>query len=154
MEGAGGSSCQKSASKHYYLGEDLKRGVGQNPSWDVCKPGGQLQETVWPLWLPTRVLPPSTKPCFAKGSNTYLTHSNANQFITCFKCIFLDFICFYSVYHCSNKLTIKVIDLYYIHFFVRGQTYKISSGSKKKNPHCIYIYIYIKGFWEADLWWP
>ncbi len=21
------------------------RGVGQNPSWDVCKPGGQLQET-------------------------------------------------------------------------------------------------------------
>ncbi len=29
---------------------------------------------VWPLWLPTRVLPPSTKSCFAKGSNTYLTH--------------------------------------------------------------------------------
>ncbi len=29
---------------------------------------------VWPLWLPTRVLPPSTKSCFEKGSNTYLTH--------------------------------------------------------------------------------
>ncbi len=29
---------------------------------------------VWPLWLPTRVLPQSTKSCFAKGSNTYLTH--------------------------------------------------------------------------------
>ncbi len=29
---------------------------------------------VRPLWLPTRVLPPSTKSCFAKGSNTYLTH--------------------------------------------------------------------------------
>ncbi len=29
---------------------------------------------VWPLWLPTRVLSPSTKSCFAKGSNTYLTH--------------------------------------------------------------------------------
>ncbi len=29
---------------------------------------------VWPLWLPTRVLPPSTKSCFAKGSNIYLTH--------------------------------------------------------------------------------
>ncbi len=29
---------------------------------------------VWPLWLPTRVLPPSTKSCFAKGSNTYFTH--------------------------------------------------------------------------------
>ncbi len=29
---------------------------------------------VWHLWLPTRVLPPSTKSCFAKGSNTYFTH--------------------------------------------------------------------------------
>ncbi len=29
---------------------------------------------VWPLWLPTRVLPPSTESCFAKGSNTYYTH--------------------------------------------------------------------------------
>ncbi len=29
---------------------------------------------VWPLWLPTRVMPPSTKSCFGKGSNTYLTH--------------------------------------------------------------------------------
>ncbi len=29
---------------------------------------------VWPLWLPTRVLPPNTKSCFAKGSNTYFTH--------------------------------------------------------------------------------
>ncbi len=36
---------------------------------------------IWPLWLPTRVLPPSTKSCFAKGSNTYLTHYNANTFI-------------------------------------------------------------------------
>ncbi len=26
---------------------------------------------VWPLWLPTRVLPPSTRSCFANGSNTY-----------------------------------------------------------------------------------
>ncbi len=29
---------------------------------------------VWPLWLPTRILPPSTKSCFAKGSNTYFTY--------------------------------------------------------------------------------
>ncbi len=29
---------------------------------------------VWPLWLPTRVLLPSTKSCFVKGSNTYFTH--------------------------------------------------------------------------------
>ncbi len=46
---------------------------------------------VWPLWLPTRVLPPSTKSCFVKGSNNYLTHYNANQFITYLKCVFLDF---------------------------------------------------------------
>ncbi len=34
-------------SKHQprNLNEDLQRGVGQNPSWDVCKPGDQLQET-------------------------------------------------------------------------------------------------------------
>ncbi len=29
---------------------------------------------VWPLWLPTRVLPPSTKSCIAKGGNIYLIH--------------------------------------------------------------------------------
>ncbi len=29
---------------------------------------------VWPLWLPRRGFPPSTKSCFAKGLNTYLTH--------------------------------------------------------------------------------
>ncbi len=29
---------------------------------------------VWPLWLPKMGLPPSTKSCFAKGSNTYFTH--------------------------------------------------------------------------------
>ncbi len=28
---------------------------------------------IWPLWLPTRVLPPSTKLCFVKGLNTYFT---------------------------------------------------------------------------------
>ncbi len=27
-----------------WLEEDLQRGVGQNPSWDLCKPGGQLQD--------------------------------------------------------------------------------------------------------------
>ncbi len=45
VEGAEGSSCQRSASKPWWLGEDLKRGVGQNPSWDVCKPGDHLQES-------------------------------------------------------------------------------------------------------------
>ena len=29
---------------------------------------------VWPLWLPTRVLPQSTKSYFAEGSNTYFSH--------------------------------------------------------------------------------
>ncbi len=36
----------------------------------------------WPLWLPTRVLPPSTKSCFAMGSfamGFYFTHKNTNQ---------------------------------------------------------------------------
>ncbi len=30
-----------------------------------------INYNVWPLLLPTRVLPPSTKSCFAKGSNTF-----------------------------------------------------------------------------------
>ncbi len=55
---------------------------------------------VWPLWLPTRVLPPSTKSCFAKGSNTYLTHSNANQLITSLKCNLSELFCCYSVSDC------------------------------------------------------
>ncbi len=29
---------------------------------------------IWPLWLPTRVLPPYIKSRFAKGSNNYLNH--------------------------------------------------------------------------------
>ncbi len=29
---------------------------------------------IWPLGLPTRVLPPSTKSCFVKGSNSYFNH--------------------------------------------------------------------------------
>ncbi len=46
---------------------------------------------VWPLWSPTMVLPPSTEPCFVKGSNTYFTLLDTNQFITLLKCVFLDF---------------------------------------------------------------
>ncbi len=34
----------------------------------------RVAKRLWPLWLPTRILPPSTKSCFAKGSNTYFTH--------------------------------------------------------------------------------
>ena len=34
----------------------------------------QATRNVWPLWLPTRVLPPSSKSCFAEGSNTYFPH--------------------------------------------------------------------------------
>ncbi len=47
---------------------------------------------VWPLWLP-----PSTKSCFAKGWNTYF-----------------DFFYCYSVSHCPNKPTIKIIDWSFI----------------------------------------
>ncbi len=37
--------------------------------------------------IANKVFPPSTKSCSAKGSNTYLTHSNPNQFKTFFKCV-------------------------------------------------------------------
>ncbi len=40
----------------------------------------------------------------------YLTHSNANQFITFMNCVFSGFFGCYSVFHCSNKPTIKIID--------------------------------------------
>ncbi len=87
-EGAEDSSCQTSASKPEWLGEDLQRGAGQNPS--MCATRWPTTRNAWPLWLPTRV-PPSTKSCFAKGSNTYLTHSNSNKCIIFFKCVSLDF---------------------------------------------------------------
>ena len=45
--------------------------------WDRIPPDmfeNLVTRNVWPLWLSTRVLPPSNKSCFAEGSNTYLTH--------------------------------------------------------------------------------
>ncbi len=41
-----------------------------------CAQTWSTTRNVWPLWLPTRVLQPSTKSCFATGSNAYLTHSS------------------------------------------------------------------------------
>ncbi len=66
--------------------------------WDKIPPCVQTwwptTRNVWPLWLPTRGFPPSTKSCFEKG-----------QIL-----IDLDFFPCYSVSHCYNKPTIKIID--------------------------------------------
>ncbi len=43
------------------------------PAWQWPKTH-RKKTNGWPLWLSTRVLPPSTKSYFAKGSNIYLTH--------------------------------------------------------------------------------
>ncbi len=96
--------------------------MDQNPSWDVCKPGDHATRNVWPLWLPTRVSAPSTKSCFAWGSNIYLTW----------------FVIWYSVSIRYNKPTIKIINPY---LFLSGQIYKISRGSNNYFPHCIYVYV-------------
>ncbi len=45
----------------------------KNPSWDVCKPGGQLKETS-DLCDCQQGFCHQVLSCFAKGSNTYLTH--------------------------------------------------------------------------------
>ncbi len=74
---------------------------------------------VWPLWLPTRVLPPSTKSCLAKGSNTYLTPYKANQFITFFKCV---------------NLPLKLLTIYI--YIINLYTYVL-------HVYTLYIYIYI-----------
>ncbi len=63
-----------SASKPWWVGEDLQRGVGQNPSWDVCKPVGQLQETSDLCDCQQGFFHQVLKSCFSKWSNTYLTH--------------------------------------------------------------------------------
>ncbi len=47
---------------------------GTKSAWDACKPGDHLQETSNLRDCQQGVLPPSTKSCFAKGSNTSLTH--------------------------------------------------------------------------------
>ena len=45
MEGAEASSCQATAMDPKGFGEDLQRGVDQNPSQDLCKPAEKLQQT-------------------------------------------------------------------------------------------------------------
>ncbi len=52
-----------------------------NEEWDKIAPemcanlvANYKNNLTWPLWLPTRVLPPSTKSCFAMGVK-YLFHS-------------------------------------------------------------------------------
>ncbi len=55
--------------KDYALGCFSANGTGQ-----LHRIKGTTTRNIWPLWLPTRFLPPSTKSCLE--SNTYLTHSN------------------------------------------------------------------------------
>ena len=59
VEGAEALSWQATASEPEGFGEDLQRGVDQNPSQDLCKPAEKLQQTS--DRLPTRVSPPSIK---------------------------------------------------------------------------------------------
>ncbi len=97
---------------------------------------------VWLLWLPRRVLPPSTKSCFAKGIkylfDSLKCKSIHNFFLNGFFCIFLVVILSLTV---QINLSLK---LQTDNFFVSGKTYKISMGSKQIF-HCIYKYIYIWG---------
>ncbi len=65
---------------------------------------------IWPLWLPTRVLPPSNKLCFGEGVK-YLFHSlKCKSIYNLFGNVFFWIFCCYSVSHCSNKPTIEIID--------------------------------------------
>ncbi len=77
------------------------------------------------------------KSCFAKGTNTYLTHSNSNQFKKIFKCVFLDFFIVILSLTVKIKLPLK---MYTDHLFDSGQTSKISRGSIICFPHCIYTH--------------
>ncbi len=60
---------------------------------------------VWPLWLPTRVLPPSTMSCFAKGIKClfdFLKCTSILTFVCCFFWIFCLIFCL-----CHFKYTYK-----------------------------------------------
>ncbi len=63
---------------------------------------------VWPLWLPTRVLPPSH--VLQRGQILISLIKMQINFLLFWKYVFLDFFCCYSVSHCSNKPTVKIID--------------------------------------------
>ncbi len=90
VEGAEGWSCQTSASKPYWLGEDMQRGVGQNPSWDVCKPGGQLQETSYLCDRQQRFCHQVPSHVLLRGQ--ILISLKSNQIIAFWKCVCLDFL--------------------------------------------------------------
>ncbi len=72
-----------------------------------------------------------------RGSNTYLTHSNANQFI-----YFLN--AFFWIFFVIQSLTLQLnlqLKLETDHFFVSVQMYTKLTGDKIFFPHYIYIYI-------------
>lgn len=64
---------------------------GSQETWKIWRVYGKRSEPQfllrclqsWWLCLLIRVSPPSSRSCFAFGSNTYFTHWCANQFITC-----------------------------------------------------------------------
>ncbi len=72
---------------------------------------------LWPLWLPTRVLP---------------LHWKCKSMYNFLKWFFVVVL----------SLTVKInltLNVYTDHFFVSGQTYKISRGSNICFPHCIWV---------------
>ncbi len=64
---------------------------------------------ILPLCLPTRVSAPSTRSCFAWGSNTYLTQI----FFLHLYAAFLWILCLIYYLYQLNKPTIKIIITYY-----------------------------------------
>ncbi len=80
---------------------------GQNPSWDVCKPGGQLQETSdlcdcqqgFCHWVLSHVL--------RRGHICLFQSLKCKSIYNCFEMRFSGLFCCYSVSRCSNKPTIK-----------------------------------------------
>ncbi len=64
---------------------------------------------IWPLWWPTGVLPPSTKSCFCEWVKYFFHSLKCKSIYNFFEMRFYGFCC-YSVSHCSNKPTSKIID--------------------------------------------
>ncbi len=80
--------------------------MGQNSSWDVSKPAGQLQETSDPV-IADKGFANKYLIVFCE----YLFHLLKSKTIdNFFEMCFSELFCCYSVSHCSNKPTIKIID--------------------------------------------
>ncbi len=116
---------------------------GTNPSWDVVQTWRPTYKKHLTSVIATRALPQVLSHVLRRGSK-YLFHSlKCKSIYNFFEMRFPEVFCCYSVSHCSNKPTIKIIDRSFLCQWANVQNQQ--RIKKKKNSPTVYkISKYIK----------